>query len=98
MPFDGHRCVHSAGDGACAIEFGEACEGEMGISGVTAALNMPGGGIHFAEGCGEIAWTGDILADNTFVSDSSSRHVQYAVRSAMYLWIRTCMAKQNPKS
>eukprot|EP01052_Picozoa_sp_SAG31_P038462 SAG31_NODE_5145_length_2716_cov_1.567826_2_plen_123_part_00 len=70
---------HKYSFGAPVLEFGEACDGDAGISGVTAALNMPGGGIHFAEGCAEIAWTGDILADNSFVSNSASRHVEYAV-------------------
>ena len=33
----------------------------------------------FAEGCGEVAWTGDILGDNTFVSGNNAHQLHYSV-------------------
>ena len=68
---------HKYAFGPPILTFAEHCD----VVGPSMELNMPGGGIHFAEGCGAVAWTGEILAANTFVSDSSSRHVQYAVRN-----------------
>jgi hypothetical protein len=66
--------------------FGEACSAGTMDNHRSVELNMPGvigGGIHFAEGCAAIKWSGELVASASFhvTPDDASHTVSFAVRN-----------------